>query len=76
MPSKALGPHQPEDYRMEVVKDAVEKKDGIWYVTVLPTRDDVRSYDFNARLAEAAVDIMEKNNLYIQFTTVMPQLAD
>jgi hypothetical protein len=73
---KALAPHQPGGYRMTIVRDGVQKIDGIWHVAVKPSREDVRSYDFNARLSEAAVDLMKRKDVYIQFTTVIPQHAD
>jgi hypothetical protein len=72
---KALEPHQPPDYRMKVISQGVQKIDGMWYVVVEPSREDIKSYDFNGRLAEAAADLVRQNGEYIQLTTVMPQHA-
>ena len=70
---KALEPHQPTDYRMKVIREGAQKIDGIWYVVVQPSREDVKSYDFGNRLAEAGADLAEKSDEYVQLTTVMPQ---
>jgi hypothetical protein len=71
-----LAPHQPSEYQIRIVADAVEQQGGTWYVVVEPTREDVRSYDFTARLAEAAADLMERDDVDVQLTTVLPQHAD
>ena len=72
---KALERHQSADYRVRVVddKDAVEKRHGIWFVVVEPTREDVESYEFGARMAAAGADLMEQDDVPIQLTTVLPQ---
>jgi hypothetical protein len=74
----ALKRHQPSDYRIRVVKDkdAVEKRHGIWFVVVEPTREDVESYEFGARMAAAGADLMEQDDVPIQLTTVMPQYVE
>jgi len=76
MAQKALDHHQPSDYRMSVVRDAVVRNGDTWYVVVEPSREDVQSYDFNARLAEAAAELWDKKDVNIQLTTVLPQYAD
>jgi hypothetical protein len=76
MVEKALEPDQPADYRMSVVSEGVQKIDGMWYAVVEPSREDVKSYDFSGRLAEAAADLVRQNGEYIQLTTVMSQHAD
>jgi hypothetical protein len=72
---ESLEPYQPTDYRIQVVPHAVEQQDGTWYVVVEPSREDVRSHDFGSRVAEAAADLMERDDVDIQLTTVMPQHA-
>ena len=63
---KSLEPYQPNDYRIRVVPQAVEQQDGTWYVVVEPSREDVRSHDFGSRIAEAAADLMERDDVDIQ----------
>jgi hypothetical protein len=71
---EALKPHQPSDYRITVVdhKGAVEKHGDTWFVVLEPSREDVKSYDFGARMAEAGADLMDRDDVIIQLTTVMP----
>ena len=73
---EALDRHQPKNYRMTVARDAVVRNDDTWYVVVEPSREDVQSYDFNARLAEAAAELWDVKGIKIQLTTVLPQHAD
>ena len=57
-----LEPHQPADgsYRLEVVPEAIQQEDDWYYIVVRPSREDVRSYDYNARLVEAEIDLQVK----------------
>lgn len=49
---------QPEDYRLNVIDGAIELRKEWWYVTVLPDREGVSSYDYSNRLADIE-EIME-----------------
>jgi len=73
---KTLDRHQPDDYGMAVARDGVVRSGDTWYVVVEPSREDVRSYDFSARLAEAAAELWDVKGVKIQLTTVLPQYAD
>ena len=65
--------HQPPDYRMRDLREGVRKIEGTWYVVVEPSREDVKSYDFNARLAEAATELMDAEGVDVLLTTVLPR---
>ena len=69
---KYLEPHQPQDYRLNVVPNGIKKNDDYYYVVVRPSRDDIRSYDFYAALAEAEIDLVDKENLNILLVPAMP----
>lgn len=75
MAQRYLAPHQPADYQMRVLHEGVQKLGDTWYVVVEPSREDVKSYDFNARLAEAAMDLMDAEGVNVLLTTVLPQHA-
>lgn len=67
-----LEPHQPADYRLEVVPEAVRQEEDWFYVVVEPTRDDIRSYDLSSRLADAEIDLQEKESIKILLVPVLP----
>jgi len=49
--------HQPKGYRLQVDPDGVMEEDEWTYVVVKPDRNDVKSYDYSSRLAEAEQDM-------------------
>lgn len=67
-----LQPHQPADYRLEVVADAIEQEDDWYYVVVVPSRNDIRSYDYSARLVEAELDMQEKEHVKVLLVPALP----
>lgn len=69
---KYLSPHQPSDYTLEVMADAVEREDDWYYVVVRPSRADARSYDYNARLVEAELDLQEQEKRNILLVPALP----
>lgn len=69
---KYLEPHQPPDYRLEVVPEGVRQEDDWIYVLVEPSRDDVRSYDYTARMVEAELDLQEKEHRNILLIPAFP----
>ena len=70
---KYLEPHQPrQGYRLDVLEDGVKKDDGWWYVLVRPDREDIRSYDYYGRLAEAEIDLKDKEHVNILLVPVLP----
>jgi hypothetical protein len=62
---KYLAPHQPRGYRMNVQHRGVEHHDGWWYVTVLPSREDVPSHDFHSRLTETSLELGDRERLNV-----------
>lgn len=69
---EALVPYQPRDYKINVVRDAVRKDGDTWVIVVEPSREDVKSHDFNGRIADAGADLADRRDVSIQLTTVMP----
>jgi hypothetical protein len=70
---KYLQPHQPDDYRLDVVESAIGREDEWYYVVVEPDRDGVRSNDYASRLVEAELDLQEKEKLNILLVPALPQ---
>jgi hypothetical protein len=70
---KYLAPHQPrEGYRLVVREKGVKKDDGWWYVLVEPDREDIHSYDYYGRLAEAEIDLEDKEHVNVLLVPVLP----
>lgn len=72
MARKYLEPHQPASYRLQVREQGVKRDDDWWYVLVQPDREDVRSYDYYGRLAEAEIDLKDKEHLNVLLVPVLP----
>lgn len=70
--NKYLEPHQPEDYRLVVIADGVKKDGDWWYVLVQPSREDIRSYDYYGRLAEAEIRLKDEENVNVLLVPVLP----
>ncbi len=66
-----LEPHQPADYRLNVMEQGVRHRQDWWEVVVQPDKD-VYSYDYYGRLAEAEGDIENHENLKILLLPVLP----
>lgn len=71
---KYLEPHQPKDksYQLKVIREGVQQEDEWLYVVVEPSREDVRSYDYNARLVEAEQELQEKENVKVLLVPTLP----
>ena len=69
---KYLEPHQPKDYRLHVRPKGLRQDGDYWYVVVQPDKEDVRSYDYYGRLAEAENDIEENEDLKILLVPTLP----
>jgi hypothetical protein len=71
---KYLEPHQPQDgsYRLDVIDEAVRKEDEWYYVVVVPSRYDIRSYDYSSRLAEAEQDLQDSEQLKVLLVPAIP----
>jgi hypothetical protein len=67
-----LAKYQPTDYRLEIEKESVMQDEDWYYVVVVPSRDDVRSYDYSARLAEAELDLQEKEPINVLLVPALP----
>ena len=69
---KCLRPHQPSDYHLDVLEEVIRQDEDWYYVVVQPSREDVRSYDYNARLVEAESDLQEKENVKVLLVPMLP----
>ena len=68
-----LEPYQPSDYRLNVSEKGIRhSRDDWWEVVVQPDKDDIRSYDYYGRLADAENDIEEHEDLKISLVPVLP----
>lgn len=67
-----LEPHQPADYRLEVDADSIHQGRRSDHVVVVPSRLDIRSYDYSARLAEAELDMQEKEQVKVLLVPALP----
>lgn len=68
-----LEPYQPLDYRLHVMDDGVRhSRDDWWEVVVQPDKEDIRSYDYYGRLADAENDIENHEDLKILLVPVLP----
>ncbi|MEW6250138.1 MAG: hypothetical protein AB1716_05795 [Planctomycetota bacterium] len=72
MVRKYLAAHQPKDYELVIDEQSVQQDDDWYYVLVEPSREDVRSYDYSARLAEAELDLQEQEKVNILLVPVLP----
>ncbi len=69
---KYLEPHQPQGYRLEVTEVGLKRDEDWWYVLVQPSRQDVRSYDYYGRLAEAEIDLKDSEKVNVLLVPVLP----
>ena len=70
---KYLEPHQPATgYRLEVIDDGVKHDDDWWYVLVQPDREEIYSYDYYGRLAEAEIDLKDSEHVNVLLVPVLP----
>ena len=68
-----LEPHQPANYRLNVSETGLRhSRDDWWEVVVQPDREDIYSYDYYGRLAEAEGDIEDHEDLKISLVPVLP----
>jgi len=67
-----LEPHQPSGYRLNVIEQGIRHRDNWWEVVVQPDREDIRSYDYYGRSAEAEDDIEKHEDLKILLVPVLP----
>lgn len=66
-----LEPHQPSNYRLNVMEHGIRHRQDWWEVIVQPDKD-VYSYDYYGRLAEAEGDIENHENLKVLLLPVFP----
>ena len=65
-----LEPHQPKNNRLKVI--GVRYDGEYFWVVVRPVRDDMQAYDHYTRLAEAAGDIDEHENVNVVLVPTLP----
>ena len=69
---KYLEPYQPQTYRLQVIPEGVQRENDWYYVLVEPSREDVRSYEFNSLLAEAELDLQKAENRKVLLVPALP----
>jgi hypothetical protein len=68
MVERYLEKHQPAEYRILIDATGVkEDEDGWWEVPIRPSKENVPSYDWIGRSAEAAGDIDEAEGVHVLF---------
>ncbi len=68
-----LEPHQPLDYRLNVMEQGIRHtSDDWWEVVIRPSREDIHTYEYFGRLAEAENDIEDHEHLKILLLPVLP----
>ncbi len=70
--SRYLEPYQPPDFRLNVRPDEIMQDDDWYYVLVEPSREDARSYEYYGRLAEAELDLQEREKMKVLLVPVIP----
>jgi hypothetical protein len=73
---KYLEPHQPSGYRLIVEDDAELQPDGCWYVFVHPSRNGVRAYEYDGRIAEATMDMQQAEDVNVLMLDFKPPEDD
>ncbi len=67
-----LEPYQPADYRLNVLENGVRHEGDWWEVVVQPDKENIRSYDYYGRLADAENDIEDHEHLNVLLLPVLP----
>lgn len=68
-----LEPHQPRDYRLNVIEQGVRHtSDDWWEVVVQPDRENIRSYEYHTILAETENELEEQTGMNILLLPVLP----
>ena len=60
--NRHLAEHQPGDYHLNVVPEAIRQDDDWWYITIQPDREDVPRYDYYNILAVVEREIQDEND--------------
>ncbi|MDQ2688328.1 MAG: hypothetical protein M3Y28_10730 [Armatimonadota bacterium] len=67
-----LATHQPEDYRLNVMRERVRQSGDWFYVVVQPSQADVRASDYNNRLSDTEEDIERQEHLKVVLVPILP----
>ncbi len=67
-----LEPHQPKDYRLNVLEQGVRHDGDWWEAVVQPDKDDARSYEYHTILAETENELEEQTGMNILLVPVLP----
>jgi len=69
-----LKPHQPKDgrFQLKVLREGIQQDDDWLYVVVRPEPEDIYSYEYYGRLAEAEIDLEDKENVKILLVPAIP----
>jgi hypothetical protein len=55
-----LDRHQPANFKLSVVREAIRQDDDWWYVTVVPIPPSVRSFDYASILTDVEDKIRQQ----------------
>jgi hypothetical protein len=69
---RTLEPHQPDSYRLNVIRSGVEHNGNWWYVTVLPDKPDVSAYDYGRIVAQAEDEIENQAHVKVLLLPTLP----
>ena len=70
--SKYLKKNEPPEYQLVIDADSIQEDDDWYYVVVTPSRTDIRSYDYSARLADAELDMQENEKVNVLLVPALP----
>lgn len=68
-----LDRQQPRDYRLNVEPACIRREDDWWYVTVLPDREGVSSWDYSHHLTPIEDELEDREGLKV---LLVPALVD
>ena len=68
-----LEPHQPQNYRLQIITDACRQEDDWWYIVVQPDRDEVQAFEYALILNVMEQELQEKEGLKVLLFPVSPE---
>src|SRR5882724_7026647 len=76
MAQRYLNRHQPDRYRINVVRDAVVLRGDTWYVVAEPDKANAPGHDFISRITEASMELEDKEKVNLFLVPVIPPEDD
>jgi hypothetical protein len=69
----SLKEHQPNGYKLKVVREGSKQDDDWWYVLVQPDKDGISAFDYASKLAEMETELQEIKHLKVLLVPVLPE---